>query len=296
MQALKFDIRHPDGRLEEIRIDGDRALLGSGAHCEIRLPVDQAAIEHVLIQANPAGVFAEARSFQPAPTINGGQFTRSQLVPGSVLGIGYTQIVVSVVELAGQATQAADKENKISPMTLLMAAIIVPVGCYVIFFTDPPDSGDATPPREVPELWGEAVASCPQQGRDQALAIAEDRFAVGLSKQERRPFHVKDGVAAVPLFETAAVCFKTAGEAEASKEAGARAAKLRVEIAEDFRTHRVRLEYAVSRKNWETAQTEVRVLLNFLEGQQHDYVNWLSSMERKLRLKYGDDKRKKKKK
>ncbi len=295
MQALKFDIRHPDGRLEEIRIDGDRALIGSGAHCEIRLPVDQAGIEHVLIQSNPAGVFAEARSFQPAPTINGGQFTRSQLVPGSVLGIGYTQIVVTVLEFAGQAAQAAQKENKISPMTLLMTAVIMPVGLYVIFFSDPSDSGDAAAPREVPELWAEPVASCPQQGRDQALAIAEDRFAVALSKQERRPFHVQDGVAAVPLYETAAACFKIAGESEASKEAGARGSKLRVEIAEDFRTHRVRLEYAISRKNWETAQKEVRVLLNFLEGQQHDYVNWLSSLERKLRLKYGDEKRKKKK-
>lgn len=295
MQGLKFDIRHPDGRIEEVRIDGDRALIGSGAHCEIRLPVDQAAIEHVLIQANPAGVFAEARSFQPAPTINGGQFTRSQLVPGSVLGIGYVQIVVSVVELAGQAAQAAQKENKISPMTLIMTAVIMPVGLYIIFFSDPADSDTGVPPREIPELWAEPVAACPQQQREQALAIAEDRFAIGVAKQERRPFHVQDGVAAVPLFETAAVCFKVAGETAAAKDAGERADKLRRSIADDFRTHRVRLEYAISRKNYETAQKEVRVLLDFLEGQQHDYVNWLSAIERKLKIKYGDQKRKKKK-
>lgn len=294
MQGLKLDIRHPDGRLEEIRLDGDRALIGSGAHCEIRLPVDQAAIEHVVIQANPAGVFAEARSFQPAPTINGGQFTRSQLVPGSVLGIGYTQIVVSVVELMGQQAQAAQKENKVSPMTLIMAAVIMPVGVYIIFFTDPPDTGSGAPPREVPELWAEPIVACPQTGRDQALAIAEDRFAVAVSKQERRPFHVQSGVSAVPMFETAAACFKTAGQPEAAKEASDRGGRLRRDIAEDFRTHRVRLEYAISRKNWEIAQKEVRVLLNFLDGQQHDYVTWLSSMERKLRLKYGDQKRKKK--
>jgi hypothetical protein len=294
MQGLKLDIRHPDGRIEEVRIDGDRALIGSGAHCEIRLPVDQAAIEHVLVQANPAGVFAEARSFQPAPTINGGQFTRSQLVPGSVLGIGYTQIVVSVIELMGQASAAARKENKISPMTLIMAAVIMPVGMYIIFFSDPPDTGAGAPPREIPELWAEPVAACPQQGADQAKNTAEDRFALGIAKQERRPFHVQDGVAAVPLFETAAVCFVAAGEQEAAKAASEHNAKLRRDVADDFRTHRVRLEYAISRKNWQIAQKEVRVLLDFLDGQQHEYVNWLSSLDRRLRLKYGDQKRKKK--
>jgi hypothetical protein len=294
MQGLKFDIRHPDGRIEEVRLDGDRALIGSGAHCEIRLPVDQAAIEHVLVQANPAGVFAEARSFQPAPTINGGQFTRSQLVPGSVLGIGYTQIVVSVIELMGQAAATTRQENKVSPMTLIMAAVILPVGMYIIFFSDPAETGTGAPPREVPELWGEVIAACPQQGADQARNTAEDRFSLGIAKQERRPFHVQDGVAAVPLFETAAACFGAAGEPEAAKAASERAATLRSDIADDFRTHRVRLEYAISRKNWEIAQKEVRVLLNFLEGQQHDYVNWLSSLDRRLRLKYGDQKRKKK--
>jgi hypothetical protein len=294
MQGLKFDIRHPDGRIEEIKLDGDRALIGSGGHCEIRLPVDQAAIEHVLVQANPAGVFAEARSFQPAPTINGGQFTRSQLVPGSVLGIGYTQIVVSVTELLGQAATAAQKENKISPMTLIMAAVIMPVGMYIIFFSDPAEADGGAPPREVPELWGEVIAACPQQEADQALNAAEDRFALGLAKQERRPFHVKDGVAAVPLFETAAACFEVAGDQDAAKSAGERAARLRRDIAEDFRTHRVRLEYAISRKNTETAQKEVRVLLDFLGDQQHDYVNWLSALDRRLRLKYGDQNRTKK--
>lgn len=30
MQALKFDIRHPDGRIEELRLDTDRAMMSDG--------------------------------------------------------------------------------------------------------------------------------------------------------------------------------------------------------------------------------------------------------------------------
>jgi hypothetical protein len=35
------------------------------------------------------------------------------------------------------------------------------------------------------------------------------------------------------------------------------------------------------------------VLLAFLQGKEGDYVEYLSALERKLRLKYGDQKRKK---
>lgn len=295
MQGLRFDIRHPDGRVEQLTIDGDRALIGSGAHCEIRLPIDQAGIEHVLIQVSPAGVFAEARSFQPAPTINGAEFTRSQVVPGSVLGVGYTQIAITIVDLVGQAAVTTKKENKVSPLTLVLAAVIVPASIYSMFFAKPKSEG-APPPREIPELWEAPITNCPERSPEQARAVAEQRLAVALSKQERRPFYVQDGVAAVPLYETASACFKVAGDARFSKFAANRGDLLRREVAEDFRTHRVRLEYALSRKNWELAQKEVGVLLAFLEGQQSQYVNWLSDLERRLRLKYGDDKRKKKKK
>ena len=52
MKALRFLVRYPDGRGEELTIEADRVLIGSGAHCEIRLPVDQAAMEHVLVRAS----------------------------------------------------------------------------------------------------------------------------------------------------------------------------------------------------------------------------------------------------
>jgi hypothetical protein len=295
MQALKFDIRHPDGRTDELRIEGERALIGSGAHCEIRLPLDQAAVEHVAIQLTPAGVFADARSFQPPPTLNGSPFQRTQILPGSVLGVGYTQITVSVLEVAGGADAAKAKEQKTSPLTLLMALIVMPLALYIIF-QDPPGDTVGRAPREIPELWGPPTAACPQHAPEAAMAKGVEDFTKAASKQERRPFYIPDGVQAVPLYEEASACFQTAGDPNQSKRSAALAAKLRTDIAEDFRTHRVRLEHALATKRYETAQREVRVLLAFLQGKEGDYVEYLSALERKLRLKYGDQNRQKKKK
>lgn len=294
MQALKFDIRHIDGRVEELRIDSDRAMIGSGAHCEIRLGLDQAGVEHIFVQLTPAGIFADARSFQPPPTVNGSPFTRTQIVPGSVMGVGNTQIVVSAVEIVAEGASAQKKEQKTSPLTLLLAVVVMPLALYVIFQENPNDAvGKA--PHEIPELWGPPATACSQSAREAARAKAFETFTKAASKHERRPFYVPDGVQAVPLYEEAAACFQVAGEADRAKRAAALAAKLRADVAEDFRTHRVRLEHSLSTGRFETAQKEVRVLLAFLQGKEGEYVEYLSLLERKLRIKYGDQNRQKKK-
>jgi hypothetical protein len=295
MQVLKFDIRYPDGRTEELKLESDRAMIGSGAHCEIRLPVDQSAIEHVGVQLTPAGVFAEARSFQPPPTINGSQFTRTQVVPGSVIGVGYVQIYITAAEIAGGADASQKQEQKTSPVTLLLALIVMPLALYIIF-QEPESGGVGRAPKEIPELWGPPDTTCPQSAREQAAAQAWLAFNKAASKQERRPFYIPDGVQAVPLYEEAAACFQRAGDTQQSKRSGALASKLRIDIGEDFRTHRVRLEHALATGRYETAQKEVRVLLAFLQGKEGDYIEYLSALDRKLRLKYGDTTRNKKKK
>ena len=89
MSGLEFRIRHPDGRQEQLVVDSDRVLIGSGAHCEIRLPASEAAVEHVLVTFLGGGVFATARALSPAPTINGSPFTQAPLtspVASSKLG------------------------------------------------------------------------------------------------------------------------------------------------------------------------------------------------------------------
>ncbi len=283
---LKFDIRHPDGRAEELRIEADRALIGSGGHCEIRLGVDQAALEHILVTATPTGLMAEARSFQPPATVNGAPFTRTQLVPGAILGVGYTQIAVTPLEGVGQAA-GGQTEKKRSPATIAMAILIIPLALFVIF-DEPEDDTVAAAPEEAPVLWKEEPASCPQAGREQALSVAQDKLGIARSKQERRPFHVPDGVESVVYYETAAACYRVGGDEAQAKALAKVAADLKKDIDEDFRTHRVRLEHAMSTKNVPVMQKEVRVLLAFTEGQDMEYRTWLANLERRLKLKYGD--------
>jgi hypothetical protein len=286
VKALRFLVRYPDGRGEDFTIEAERVLIGSGAHCEIRLSVDQAAMEHVAISMGPASALAEARAFEPPPTINGSPFQRAQLLPDAILGVGQVQMTVAVIEVADKQGLAPRKQEKTSPATYVLAAIAIPLSLYVIL-SDSDTQDDEPPPAEVPALWAEPITSCPQSGKEQALALAHDQNVLALARRERRPFHVQDGVKAVPLFETASACFEVAGDPSAARDAAEAGKKLRLEVEEDYRTHRVRLEHAISVSDWRTAQVEARVLLAFTDGLQGDYVTWLSNLDRKLQLKYG---------
>ena len=290
MQGLKFKIQHTTGQSEELAIETTRALLGSGAHCEIRLPLDQAANEHVAVSLTPTGLVAEALSFNPPPTINDSPINRSPITEGAVLGVGQTKIWVEIVELEEGAAVKKKQQEKTSPMTYVLAAIAVPISLYILLTDDPPGP-PLSAPTEPPELWGEPIKACPQAGRSAALALAEDRIVLADAKRERRPFYVKEGVAAVPLYETAAVCYATAGKKEEAAAAAAAGKKVREQVAEDYRTHRIRLEHALSIDDWRTSQKEVRILLDFTSGIQSEYVTWLDNLDRRLRLKYGSEER-----
>jgi hypothetical protein len=284
---LRFQIRHPTGQVEHLNVEGERVLIGSGAHCEIRLPIDQAAVESVLIQRSPAGVYAQALSFDPAPTINNAPFSQAPLQPESALGIGTVQIFVAISE-GGAHGEAiiAKKQNKTSPLTLVLAAICALAAAYYFLLQDE-DKGPTSQPTQVPDLWDAPAAACPQNAPEQAMARARESAAVADARRERRPFHVQDGVAAVPLYELASVCFRQGGDQGAAAESANRAAGLRAEMQQDFRTHRVRLDHLLAVKDWVAARREVRTLLAYMEGKSGDYVTWLSNLDRNLKLKVG---------
>jgi hypothetical protein len=49
--SLLVGISYPNGRREELTVDSESALIGSGAHCEVRLPAEHAAVEHLFIES-----------------------------------------------------------------------------------------------------------------------------------------------------------------------------------------------------------------------------------------------------
>lgn len=287
MRVLRFQIRYPTGQVEQINIEHERALIGSGAHCDIRLPLDQAAVEHVLVEVGAGGnVFARALSFEPPPTMNNIPFTQAPLPAETLLGVGMVQIYAVAADIAGDAPGTQHAKKGSSPITIIAVLLMLPAAFY-LFFVDPPPEAVATKPPKEPDLWGAPVAACPQPSGEQALALAREKRAVADAKRERRPFHVQDGVAAVPLYELSAVCFRAGGDVESSNQAYAAANALRRELSDDYRTQRVRLEHAISVQDQHTAQREVKILLAFTEGKQGDYVTWLSNLDRRLKIKLG---------
>ena len=287
MRVLRFQIRLPSGQVDQLNVESERVLIGSGAHCEIRLPIDQARVEHCLIELGPAGVFARALNFEPPPTINNIPFTQAPLPPDAVLGVGQVQIYVAAADAAGAGQVVQAKQKGSSPITLVaLIALVAGGGYYVLGDT----SGEAEIPRpkDAPELWGPPVAQCPQGG-PQALAFARDRLFIADAKRERRPFHVQDGVQCVPLYEQAAACFRAGGDPATAAAADETAQRLRLDINDDYRTQRVRLEHALNVDDYAGAQHQVQVLRHYTEGKQGEYVVWLNNLERKLKTEIGKD-------
>jgi hypothetical protein len=289
VQGLRFHLRHPDGRAEVLTVDSDRVLIGSGAHCEIRLPGEHAAVEHVEVTMTAGGAYAQARALDRLPTINGVEFMQTPVLDSAVLGIGGMQLQVAIVQIEDNPNVIKKKTEKTSPMTYVLAIVAVPLALYVIFM-DEGSTATQQMPKEKPELWGDPVKTCPVAAADQAGALASEKWVIAEGKAERRPFRVQDGVQAVPLYEVAAACFKIAADDEHFKIANESATNLRAKVNEDYRAHQVRLEHALNVQDLVMAAREVKILMAFTEGQSGAYVEWLSSLDRQLTLKLGEKK------
>lgn len=220
--------------------------------------------------------------------INNVPFTQAPLPPGAVLGVTGTQIYVEVTEGAGQG-QGAEKKKGSSKLSIIAMFVMLPA-VYMLFFADEETATTKQTSKPPPDLWNPPITQCPHQ-QQQALAFARERMAVADAKRERRPFHVQDGVQAVPVYETAAACFRAGGDGASAKLAEDAAQFLRREMNDDFRTRRVRLEHALNTQDYVSAQKEVRVLLQFVEGKQHEWVTWLQNLDRQLKLKVGEQRK-----
>jgi hypothetical protein len=267
-----------------VTVEAERALIGSGAHCEIRLPIDQAAVEHILIQVGAGGVFAQALSFEPPPTISNVPFTQAPLPADVVLGVNQTQMLVSLSGDAVGAGGGPKTKGKTNPMMILAAMVGACLVAWMYLSGD--DNQTRVEPQDYPKLWDQTMTTCDKSGND-ALAFAQEKRVVAESKRERRMFHVKDGVDAVPLFETSAACFDKAGDKVDGDAARDTANALRKELDDDYRTHRMRLQHSMQVKDYETARREVRTLIEMTEGKEGPYVTYLHVIERDLKQKLG---------
>ena len=270
--GLKFRVRYADGRSEQLLVDAERALIGSAAHCEVRLPPESAALEHVEVFANDGRVHMSARSAAtPPPTLDGAPYVTGPWPKGAVLAIGGTTLTVEAVDLD-------QKRRGRSPFWLLAPVPVVAIIATIIYSRVAASAELPIP--EAPTLFDAPVSTCPVQGTELYMPFAADKLRTALAKRERGPFSRRDAVDAVPLFEVAAACFHLAGAADDEREALAGAASQRKKVEEEYRVRRVRLEHAFRIADPFGAKRELTVLLPMTAHRRGPYVEWLASLDR----------------
>ena len=283
MGIIKFDIRHANGQRESAVVEGQRALIGSASHCDVRLAMDQAAYEHVLIEAVGTTLRAESRAEQPAATINGVQLVAGALSPDAVLGIGNTRLFVSFVPDALDGPQITAKQQAGNPL-LVLALVPIFGAIFCLLFWDS-ESKIAAPPAQVQALFSEAQVSCPQLAPSQALAFAEEQTELAEGKQERLPFAVEDGVLAVGLYRLAAACFRSGQDLARAQEADGAAGSLERDLTDDFRARRLRLSHLLTVEDYELAMKDVIALRALTSERKGRYFDWLAHVAEQLKGK-----------
>lgn len=282
---LVFQIRLNTGQMETLSVDADRVLIGSGAHCDIRLAIDQARIEHIRVDVVPQGVFATAMSFEPPPTINGVTFTQAPLPPNAIIGVGQTQIQVQLAPGGGAANLKNPKKTK-KPL-LWFGLLMIGAGAATNLFLEP-EGANKLGKIEPPPLWPDQPQSvCPRPAGPVARNFAYDTLTMAESKRERRAFYPQDGVQSVLDFEVSAACFRAAGEPASAAYCDEAARGLRQEMTQDFRKFRERLRYHYTHEEWVSARYDVRNLLAFTDNVPGEYKDFLKNTARDISMRGG---------
>ena len=280
MHACYFEIRYETGKAERIEVEGDRILLGSGAHCDLRLAPEVAAWEHVVLTAEGEGMVARLIAKGAPATVDGKSFRQAHLADGSRIRIGEIELIYRT-----SAAARSSKRKRAPSFALLLAVLFVPA---VLFVAAHARSNDAFgPPDKVPAPLGDVTTQCPAETREQALALAREKDASAQAKRQRWKFHTRDGVEAVVLFEVGAACHLAGGDAEGAASSGLLARAMRAGVLQEFQVYRVRLERALDRNDARVALAQIKYLRDMLFTRDIDdeYVRWLTIMQRKLEAK-----------
>ncbi|HYQ44849.1 MAG TPA: hypothetical protein VER11_22845 [Polyangiaceae bacterium] len=290
VSTLEISVRYPNGTRQTLTVDSATALVGSGSHCEIRLPSEDAAVEQLRLSSDAAGVFGQVRSLERSVTLNGVPFVEGRLLSGGVLSIGRVELTVSVVETQLARGQTKHKKDSGSSAIYALAMLGFPLGFYLVLSHQ---DADAALPNEVqpPPLFATASATqCPESEHDAALAVATEERRRAETARERAPFSGQDAVNAVVAFRRSAACFTRADVGQRASDSALQADSLQRDVEREFHVHRVRLERALATKSYEEARTEVRLLLSYIGRHSGAYANWLLSLDRQIELKFAGKK------
>jgi hypothetical protein len=267
-------------RVEQFELQAGSLRIGSAAHCDVRLAPDEAAPEQVALEPRGRGVQLRALAGGPALLLDGAPLTEALVEGNATLEIGEVVLMLRVLEPVkpkddGSATLKAARQ-----VALVLGVCVL---YYVVLQDSPAQSafGMAVPP---PVLFPpHAEPACRHTDREAARVFAEEQLVAADGKRERSPFSNRDGVQAVPLYESAAACFRRAGDAARASAAAAAGKQLAARLEEELHAHRVRLDWFLGAQRYDAAAREVGVLREYLPGREGPYEQWLAMVARELR-------------
>jgi len=280
VEELSFVIQHFGGRVERALVHASRVLVGSGAHCDLRLPPDQAALEHVVIEVTADGARIRRLASSPPSLLDGAPFSIASLGPEATLAVGAT-----VIRVERRVASAKSEESKLGVAAGAKAGVLVVLGCAIAFLATLPQPEVGPPPSQLPDIFASAEPTCARTDPAEARVVAEDSRAVGDGARERSPFEPREAIAAVKAYGVAAACYRVAGEQAAASEVAAQSRDLEEDTRAELRARRVRLERMIAVDDVEVARQDVAVLRALTQGQRGEYVAWLAKIDQELKSK-----------
>ncbi|HEU4580333.1 MAG TPA: hypothetical protein VFS67_18885 [Polyangiaceae bacterium] len=278
MNEMWFEISDAQGRRESVRIEGARASIGSAAHCDVRLPVEDAGPEQVRATLEGGELHFQALLAGPAATLDGAALAPGQKRRGSELCIGRVRLFAR----AGAAQRSAPTRAAASRPLWVAALAACLLLAVLALLARRRASGGA--PALDPELtlFSPLAPSCPRPDPLQALAFARQQRDLAETQQERMPFVVEEGLSAVDSFETAAACFSTGGAPALAEQASSAAERLKGALEDELRARRLRLSRMLLVGDRELARADVTWLRALLRGKSGAYVRWLDGQALEL--------------
>lgn len=278
MEEIRFEVRHPDGRRERLVVQAARATIGAGAHCDVRLAIDQAAVEHVVVEVVDDGLRFQGIATTPHATIDGVPLGVRVVPQWGLLKVGDTQI-----HAARAPREAAAKQGTSRATMLVRVGCALAVPAVLAMFLVAKKGGKEGKPIELPALFAVGHVECPRVESSEARVVGDDQRSIGDAARERSPFEPREAITAVKAYAVAAACYRLANDQDAATEVEVASRELEEATLLDARARRLRLERSLAMKDIELANSDVVVLKRLTEGYQGPFVAWLGGVERQIK-------------
>lgn len=278
MAKLELELQREGHRPEIICVESERVLIGSEAYCDVRLPSDEAAPEHLLLEVSGQSMRVVALSAARPLWLDGRATVRGTIVSGSTIGLG--KLAIRVWLDRGASDVAAPRTFLRRAMVTIACGLVLLGLAAAILLSDGAKAGAKAAP---PLLWQASPAACPASRPREAIEVALEKATLAEAKAQRQPFIAREGVDAVRLYRVAAECARVAGASEQHAALSTTADSLQGAIDMDYRVRRLRLDYSLKIGDKRTAAREAAMLRELLRGKEDAYTRWLTALATKLR-------------